>query len=140
MEYLLGAIVTAITIFGVAALFRNKFIEAEPMKIRYSQAHIFNIVKPFIPATSLLFSPAPVTQASVYENSMYMRVVFADSQAYWIKDNTFYTADMSNGLIDSETTRIVDIMGMDDVQLKKAMLIVEKLTEGMQNDRGSSRN
>jgi hypothetical protein len=49
-------------------------------------------------------------------------------------------ADMENGVIDKETTRTVDIMGMDEVQLKKASYIVDKLTDGIRNDYGGSGN
>ena len=64
-----------------------------------------------------------------------------DNQAYWIKDSIFYMADMSNdGGVDKDTTRRVDTMTMDKVQLKKMMFIIEKLTEGLENDSWNSGN
>jgi hypothetical protein len=69
---------------------------------------------------------------------MYVRVMVVDDQAYWIKDNTFFTADMVDDNLDNDSTRTVDTMGMDEVQLKKMIFIVDKLTEGTSNDRGDS--
>jgi hypothetical protein len=61
---------------------------------------------------------------------MYTRVVFLENQAYWIKNNTLFVADMEEGFVDEQTTREVDTMGMDRVQLEKVIHIVEALTEG----------
>ena len=63
-----------------------------------------------------------------------------DEQAYWIKDNVFYTADMDGDYVDKDTTRRVDTMAMNTVQLDKMMFIVDKLREGNLNDSGGTRN
>lgn len=57
-----------------------------------------------------------------------------ETQAYWIKNNTVYVAEIENGIVLNETTKVVDIMGMDKVQLDEMMFIIEKLTEGNIND------
>jgi hypothetical protein len=49
---------------------------------------------------------------------------------YWIVNNTFYVADIVDGNVEENTTRLVDTMTMDKVQLDKIMFIVEKLREG----------
>jgi hypothetical protein len=64
-----------------------------------------------------------------------------DNQAYWIKDNLFYTADMSiDGNVNKDTTRIVDTMTMNSVQLDKMMFIIDRLREEAFYDRGGSGN
>ena len=63
---------------------------------------------------------------------MYTRVVFVENQAYWIKNNTLFVADMDEGMVDEDTTREVDTMGMNKVQLEKVIHIVDALTEGKQ--------
>ncbi len=63
-----------------------------------------------------------------------------DDQAYWIKDNTFYTADMVQGTVDKETTRIVDTMTMNKVQLDKMIFIIDRLREEAFDDRWGSGN
>ena len=61
-------------------------------------------------------------------------MVVVGKNAYWIKDNVFYEADVVDGDVDKKTARQVDTMAMDKVQLNKMMSIVEKLTEGTHND------
>lgn len=129
MEYFLGSLVTAITIFSLVIFFKNKFIATAAPGIRYSQSHVFNMVRPFIFAFNSRKMSTPKTQATTYKDSAFVRVVFTNNQAYWIKNNAFYTAELHRGVVDTKSTKLVDIMGMNDVQLKEAMLIVEKLTE-----------
>jgi len=63
-----------------------------------------------------------------------------EDQAYWIKDNIFYTADVMGDGVDKDTTRRVDTMVMNKVQLDKMMFIIDRLREGNSNDSGSTRN
>ena len=73
--------------------------------------------------------------------SQNVRVVLTDNLAYWIKDGIFLQADLDEtGKILEETSRKVDIMSMDSVQLMKMSYIVDKLTEGKPNDNRSSGN
>ena len=60
-----------------------------------------------------------------------------DDRAYWIKDNTFYEANLVDGEVDKNTTKVVDTMTMDKVELDKMAFIVQKLTEGTRNDFGN---
>ncbi len=68
-----------------------------------------------------------------------MRVIIIEGNAYWIVDQTLYTAKIIDGSVDNETTKKVDTMTMDDVQLEKTQFIVQKLTEGKGNDSGYPR-
>ena len=61
-----------------------------------------------------------------------------DNQAYWIKDNVFYTANMIGDNVDKDTTRTVDTMAMNRVQLDKMMFIIDRLREEALDDSGSS--
>jgi hypothetical protein len=71
-----------------------------------------------------------------------VRILFTDDQAYWIKDNAVFAAplDPESGLILDDHAKEVDMMGMDKVQLNEMMFIVDKLTEGKENDNRSSGN
>jgi len=60
--------------------------------------------------------------------------------AYWIKDNTVYSADILDGIIQEDSTKKVDIMSMDKVQLDEMIYIIDMLTEGASNENGSSGN
>ena len=80
------------------------------------------------------------TQASNYLKRKMVRVIFTKSNAYWIKDNAVYEAEILDGSIKQESTKKVDIHAMNDVQLKKIQFIVEKLTEGLTDENGNPRN
>ncbi len=69
-------------------------------------------------------------QSSKLLNKIQVRVIITKDKAYWIQDNKFLVADLSDDGIDQESTKEVDVMSMDKVQLDEIMFIVEKLTEG----------
>lgn len=127
MEYFIGSIATIALLLAVANLRKAK--KPRPI-ITQSQASLFEIIKNTEQITGLL-NPKLNTQASVYHNSNLLRIIFVDNQAYWIKESVFYTADVDDfGFIDAESTRAVDTMAMNKVQLDKMIFIVDKLTEG----------
>lgn len=131
MEFLLGFILA----IGIVVIFRIFEIIANQKPnttiIRYSQVRIHEIIKNHIPDYEFDVKK-PITQSENHRNSLYTRVVFIENQAYWIKNNTLFVADMQEGMVDEETTREVDTMTMDKVQLEKVIHIVEALTEGRQ--------
>lgn len=135
MEYLLGfvAAIVALSVFRFAL---SKNIKSDQLpKIKYSQSHIHEIIKQYIPNS--FFGPLrKKAQSQNHRSEQYTRVVFLDNSAYWIKDNALFVADMENGIVDEETTRRVDTMAMNSVELEKVMHIVEALTEGQIDDRG----
>jgi hypothetical protein len=70
------------------------------------------------------------TQSIDYVQKTNVRAIVVDDQIYWIAGNEFYTADVVDGNVEENTTRLVDTMTMDKVQLNKIMFIVDKLREG----------
>jgi hypothetical protein len=66
-----------------------------------------------------------------YFDSINLRILVLEEQAYWIKNNAVFVADVINGEIEKDTAKEVDTMAMDKVQLNKLMFIVEKLKEGL---------
>ena len=72
----------------------------------------------------------PKTQSMQYVDKHTLRAIVVDDSMYWIVNNEFYVADIVNGNVEENTTRLVDTMTMDKVQLDKIMFIVEKLREG----------
>ena len=49
-------------------------------------------------------------------------------------------ADMADGFINKETTKLVDTMGMDKVELDRMLFIMDRLKDGDGDDRSSSGN
>jgi len=129
-EYLIGSLVT-ISIVLISRLFLNKRVSRKiRVETRESQAIRFEMIKDSGIIYELLH-PKIKTQATEHHEKNIVRIIFVESQAYWIRSNVFYTADVDEmGLVDFDSTRAVDTMTMSKVQLDKMSFIVEKLTEG----------
>ena len=78
------------------------------------------------------------TQSRKYHEKMNIKVIIVDENAYWVKDNIFYTAPMINEHIDNDMAREVDTISMDKVQLEQMLFIMDKLREGMSDDSRSA--
>jgi hypothetical protein len=132
MEYIVGSLATLATIVMVIKLLRPLSTNEAPV-VRYSQSHILEIIKSFIPyagSQEIHFN----SQSVNHFKSTRLKILFVENKAYWIKDNTLYVADVIDGKISEEGTKKVDTMGLDRVELEKVMFIVDKLTEGTNND------
>lgn len=139
MDYIIGFWLALSSVSVVVWYVTNKRVdnfEKFNTTIRYRQSHVHNLVAPLLPPEVFVKKRKP-TQASKHEASTNIRVIIMDDMAYWIKDHTFYSASMGpDGTVDKETTTQVDTMHMNKVQLDKMVFIVDKLTEGLQNDNG----
>ena len=140
MQYFLGSLTTLIIIAIVSYVLKPSKSPSPKSLIRYSQSHIFEIVKPLLPLVSFLDRPPVKRQSTVHEDRTHVKVIILDNQAYWIRDNMFYMADIFENDIQKDTARVVDTMGMDKVQLDKMLFIMDQLREGKTNDSGSSGN
>jgi hypothetical protein len=130
MEYLIGSLATIITVLMSRLFFKKKETRKIRIEVRESQAMMFEIIKDSGVIYELLH-PKVNTQATKHHENNLVRIIFVESQAYWIRSNVFYTADLDEmGLVDFDSTRAVDTMTMSKVQLDKMSFIVEKLTEG----------
>lgn len=87
------------------------------------------MIKDFLPR-ELFLKQVKETQAFAYEKKTNVRVIVLEDSAYWVKDNTFFVADISDGSIDNSSVQVVDTMSMDKVQLDKMLFIMDQLTEG----------
>lgn len=74
------------------------------------------------------------SQSSKHTEKLFTRVVFLEGKAYWLKDGKFFVADVVDGNVNKEAATEVDTMAMDAIQLNKIKFIVERLTEGKNND------
>jgi hypothetical protein len=77
-------------------------------------------------------------QSTKHDKNVNIRVIIMDNQAYWIKDNVFYTAELNHGIVDKDTTKEVDTMTMNKVQLDKMIFIIDRLREEAFDDRWGS--
>jgi hypothetical protein len=141
MEYFLGSILTLAILFVLdKKMSKNKI---PIMKLDYSQSRAHSLF-PTLRSAHYYEYRELKTQASQHNSSKgqnQLRVVLHEDDAYWIADNTLFTAKLSGDDIDRESTKIVDTMALDKVELNKLMIIVDKLTEGnSKNDNGNPGN
>ncbi len=142
MEYLIGFFTSIFIIYSVAKIQpKYNILKEQKIKpIRYSQSHIHSLVFPLLPKPEKIRKIIK-SQAAIIDRQNNIKVIIMDNKAYWIKDNTFYTAEMSmDGTVNKESTSRVDTNGMSKVQLDKMLFIVDKLREGTFDDSGGTRN
>jgi hypothetical protein len=142
MEYILGAIITLVTIALVSKRVERSKTMKLSVNVTYSQTRAFELMRPLKIFTTMLdmVQNPIITQTSKHHDSLHVKVVIADNEAYWITNDKFYVADVRDKMVIQESTREVDTMAMDDVELNKISEIVELLRKEDKNDRGSSGN
>jgi hypothetical protein len=136
MEFLLGVVISSI--LTVFVFYASKKINSHypSIKVTVSQSRTHFMYPPVI----LPIRERPETQAIRHSIKTMTRVIFTKQKAYWIQDNALYEADIENGLVVEDSTKVVDTMSMDKVQLDEMMFIVQKLTEGNSIDNSGSGN
>jgi hypothetical protein len=136
MEYFLGSIITFVIVIVASYLFKNERQDSKTFTfLKYSQSYTHDLMAPYMPTNKeLAMLTGKTTQSLRHDKSNQVRVLIARDRAYWIKNNAFYTAEVENGEVIKETTRPVDTMAMDRVQLDEMVFIVEQLTRGIEND------
>jgi len=139
MQYLTGSLITLVSILLCMKFFLKEDVSIKNKKITYSQSHIFEIVKPLLPFNINMSRKKIKRQSKIHEDKTRVKVIIMDNQAYWIKNNLFYTADIEDNNIEKDTARVVDTIHMDKVQLDKMLFIMDQLRDGEENDSGDSR-
>ena len=137
MEYLLGSLVTLLTLFIAAKKLNSSKTMNLKVNVKYNQTRAFELARPLHLLEEMvdMVTTKRVSQTSNFEDSLHIKVVISDDEAYWISNNIFYVADVRDRMVVQESARAVDTMTMDDVQLKKITEIVEILREEENNDR-----
>jgi len=139
MEYFLGSAITMIAMFITTRLVLPRKLNAKVNNFRYSQSHIHTLIMPLIPDIKN-YKKKIITQSRKHDERVNIKVVIFDNKAYFVKDGSFYSADMDGDFIDRQTATVVDTIGMDKVQLDKMLFIMDQLRDGKKNDSGDSRN
>lgn len=138
LEYFIGSSVTIfILLFGFFLIrLSNKY--TYPIKIKASQSRTHQLMAPV--TINVYPQKDLVTQATNHFDNAQVRVLMTEHHAYWIANNALQVADIVDGIVQEDSAKKVDMMGMDKVELEEMIFIVEKLTEGKSNDRWSSGN
>lgn len=57
-------------------------------------------------------------------------VAIVNNKAYWVKDNTFYTASIDAvGDIDTDNAEVVDVFSLSEPEMKNLLKILDSITE-----------
>jgi ribosomal 30S subunit maturation factor RimM len=137
LEYFVGAAITMIVYIITNRIVRSDLKKEESvLQITYSQSHIYELMAPLLDYAPKLEESAKRQSNNFIKNS-YMKVMVVKNKAYWIKDNTFYVADVLEGEVVKENAKKVDTMSMDKVELGEMMFIIETL-RGDNNDTWSA--
>jgi hypothetical protein len=139
MEYFLGSAITMLAMYMTTRLISYNKVYKKISTPRYSQSHIHMLILPLLPEIKK-YKKKIITQSSKHEEKTNIKVVIVDNKAYFIKNGTFYCADMHGTEIDGANATSVDTMAMDKVQLDKMLFIMDQLRDGKKNDSGDSRN
>ena len=132
MEYFVGAVLTLVAVMVTRFFVAKDNEKSGGIEISYSQSNIYNLIRPFLPDN--LVRKLPPSQSSKHYDKIFTKILIDGDNAYWIKDNTFYTGQIVDGDVDKESAKPVDTMAMDKVQLDKMIGIIETLTKGNFND------
>jgi len=137
MDYFVGAVVTLVVIVVTRLFITADIKKNNKIEVVYSQSNVYELIRPFIP-NNIVREVEP-TQSTKHYDKTFTKIMVVDDKAYWIKDNTFFTASFVDGEVDRENATPVDTMAMDKVQLDKMIFIIETLTKGNFNDYRDSR-
>lgn len=138
MEYLAGSFITILVLILSKHFIRKLSPAPKHYKMKISQSRTYDIIAPYV---FPIRGRAEInTQSFNYIMKSQLRVLMKDNMAYWIKENAVYKAEMENGIIISDSAKVVDIMSMDKVELEEMIFIIGKLTEGKSNDSWNSGN
>lgn len=139
MEFFLGFAVTVAAMYVFSIVNRKKDKDRPVIKIRFGQSFKFELTKfsYFSP-----YDPKKRREAQSYKHldSLSTKILVLNSKAYWIQPNGLHTANIVDGVLDQNSTKIVDTMAMDDVELKQIIYVIDQLTEGNSSDPRSPGN
>ncbi len=123
----LALTIPLLLVIGYVVFFRNRAVY-EPMMTQSMIHNQYSVRRKHIEKINRK------SQSKIRQEKENVRVIIVENEAYWIKDNTFYTAPMVNNLIGKDYAMQVDTSTMDKVQLDKMLFILDKLREGISND------
>lgn len=142
MEYFIGSLITMLVAWVTSRLYRASYQNTKLKLPMMTQAYKYSYLRLTYPFLQYQSKEAELkTQATDYHDKRSTRVVVMDGTAYWVSNNALYTGIMDeSGEITKESIKTVDTMTMDKVELDKIVMIIDKLTEGSQDDSGNPGN
>lgn len=138
MDYFIGAMTTLLCVLAVYPFVRAQINKINKINVQYRQSYNFSLIQPW--ASISRPRKELITQATKHHDANSTRVVISNDKAYWIFNNQLLSAEVIDGKVDGNTTQKVDTMALNEVELDGLAFIVDKLTEGTQNESSDSRD
>lgn len=136
MEYFIGSILTILTFIIVNNLIQNKINEHIPMPL-FSQSRRYHVLKSYLKYKK---KHKVERQSTKNQPKGSTRGIVVGNTIYWIEDGFLVTANFVNGKPEESSKKRVDTYSMNDVELKRIVFIVDKLSEGRSDDTGNTGN
>jgi hypothetical protein len=133
MEYFIGSVITLIVISLTGFLARKVVVSEPKIQIKNSQSYYFTLLNRFLVAEQIARVGKP-SQMRKHIDKLYTKILMVKGYAYWIKDNKLFKAEIVDNEVNEDNATEVDIMSMNEVELKEILLIVDKLKEDSYND------
>lgn len=133
MEYFIGSVVTLILVSVLTILVKRIPNQIQDFHIRNSQSYFYVMLGRHLDVMDKQKQTTPTQAIKLYQKSL-TRILIVSGKAYWIKDNKVFVTNLINGEVDEANAKEVDIMSMDQIQLKEILFIVDKLKEDSYND------
>lgn len=144
MEYIIGIAIGIFAVVLVSSLMAKRIPVVQPLRIKSSQSRTYDTLRPAFEIMAYLKPSKPlVSQAAKHMQETSIRFLTMEGKAYWIQDSKVYVSELIDGdlsSINESSTKVVDMMALDKVELDKMVFIVETLTEGLANDSRNSGN
>lgn len=138
MEYVLAIGLTFILSWSIIELSRHKVLH-KLRDVRYKQSDIHQTILNLMPQ-KLNSKKEIESQSAKHAASTMIKIIVVDSNAYWIKDNVFYSAKTDSGDIVENTAEPVNVLGMSKKDMDKMLFILDNLQKGKEDDSSSSGN
>lgn len=136
LYYAIG--LTAINILAILIKRRKRKLSMK--RYVYRQTTLHQIAKYLLPTNAELMSNKP-SQHKKYLDSKTVRVLTTpENKAYWVKDNKFYYADVTDGEFNPELGKEISTESLSKKEIEKLLFILDNLNKGNENDSGSTRN
>lgn len=136
MEYILGSLITLLSLFIFSKM--TKKITSEKITIPiFTQSRKVSLIKNYI---NDIIKPEPYvkTQSKEYAKKNSIKAFFLNDNVYWIENGFLVVAKLTDTGIDERTKKRVDTHSLNKVELDKISFIVDKLTEGNEDDSRNS--
>lgn len=120
-------LIVVLTFFLSSYIIRyNSKIRAKGIKgAMRSQTAVFNKTRVFNEPSHI--KKELVSQSQNHVQKYMLQVMVIENNAYWIKDNIFYVADIVEGSVRPDTARQIDTSSMSKIEIDKMMFILDKL-------------